>query len=229
MIAAASSGGLVQVLTNLGYLAVALFVGVESLGVPLPGETMLITAGALAATGHLSIVGVILAAIAGAIVGDNIGFGIGWFGGYALLRRFGKYIRLDEAKLKVGRYIFMRHGAKVVFFGRFVSVLRTYAAFLAGTNRMHWSRFLVANALGGIVWATIYGVGAYFAASTITKLSTPVAIGFGAVALVVIVAAAVYVRSNIKRLEAVAEAALPGPIEGFSKKAGDSKADTNGS
>ena len=217
MIAAASTGGLVQLLTNLGYVAVALFVGIESLGVPLPGETMLITAGAVAATGRLSIAGVILAAIIGAIVGDNIGFGIGWFGGYALLRRFGKYIRLDEAKLKVGRYIFMRHGAKVVFFGRFVSVLRTYAAFLAGTNRMHWSRFLIANALGGIVWATAYGVGAYVAASTITKLSTPVAIGFGALALVVIVAAAIYVRSNIKRLEAVAEAALPGPLEGFSE------------
>ena len=85
----------------------------------------------------------------GAVVGDNIGFGIGWFGGYPLLRRFGKYVRLDEPKLKVGRYIFMRHGAKVVFFGRFVSILRTYAAFLAGTNRMHWTHFLIANAAGG--------------------------------------------------------------------------------
>jgi membrane protein DedA with SNARE-associated domain len=218
VIAATVNSGLDQWLTSLGYLAVALFVGVESLGVPLPGETMLIAAAAFAATGHLSIVGVILAAIAGAIVGDNIGFAIGWFGGYALLRRFGKYIRLDMAKLKVGRYIFMRHGAKVVFFGRFVSVLRTYAAFLAGTNRMHWTRFLVANALGGIVWATIYGVGAYLASGFITKLSTPVAIGFGALAFVVIVAAALYVRSNIRRLEAVAEAALPGPLEGFSKE-----------
>ena len=91
----------------------------------------------------------IAAAIAGAVVGDNIGFGIGWFGGYPLLRRFGKYVRLDEPKLKVGRYIFMRHGAKVVFFGRFVSVLRTYAAFLAGTNRMHWSASSIANAPAG--------------------------------------------------------------------------------
>jgi membrane protein DedA with SNARE-associated domain len=171
-----------------------------------------------AATTHqLSIVGVILAAVAGAVVGDNIGFGIGWFGGYPLLRRFGKYVRLDEAKLKVGRYIFMRHGAKVVFFGRFVSVLRTYAAFLAGTNRMHWARFLVANALGAIVWATLYGIVAYESGSLITKLSTPVAIGFAALALVIIIAGVIFVRINIKRLEAVAEAALPGPLEGFSK------------
>jgi membrane protein DedA with SNARE-associated domain len=179
---------------------------------------MLITAAAFAAATHsLSIVGVIAAAIAGAVIGDNIGFGIGWFGGYPLLRRFGKYVRLDEPKLKVGRYIFMRQGAKVVFFGRFVSVLRTYAAFLAGTNRMHWTRFLVANALGGIVWATLYGVAAYELSKTISKLSTPVEIGFAALAVVVIVVGAIFVRSNIKRLEAVAEEALPGPLEGFSK------------
>ena len=213
-----SNMGLDGWLHSIGYLAVALFVGIESLGVPLPGETMLITAAVFAATTHqLSIVGVILAAIAGAVVGDNIGFGIGWFGGYPLLRRFGKYIRLDEAKLKVGRYIFKRQGAKVVFFGRFVSVLRTYAAFLAGTNRMHWSRFLIANATGAVVWATLYGVGAYKASSVIAKLSTPVAIGLGALAVVVIIAAGVFVRMNIRRLEAVAEAALPGPLEGFSQ------------
>jgi membrane protein DedA with SNARE-associated domain len=212
------NSGLDGWLTSIGYLAVALFVTVESLGVPLPGETMLITAAAFSAATHrLSIVGIILAAIAGAVVGDNIGFGIGWFGGYPLLRRFGRYVRLDEPKLKVGRYIFMRHGAKVVFFGRFVSVLRTYAAFLAGTNRMHWSRFLIANALGGIVWATFYGVAAYELSSAITKLSTPVEIAFAALAVVVIIAAAIFVRMNIKRLEAVAEAALPGPLEGFSQ------------
>jgi membrane protein DedA with SNARE-associated domain len=212
-----ANAGLNGWLQSIGYLAVALFVGIESLGVPLPGETMLITAAVFAATTHqLSIVGIIAAAIVGAVIGDNIGFGIGWFGGYPILRRFGKYIRLDEAKLKVGRYIFMRHGSKVVFLGRFVSVLRTYAAFLAGTNRMHWSRFLVANAAGGIVWATLYGVGAYSASSVIAKLNTPVEIGFAALAVVVIVASAIFIRRNIKRLEAVAEAALPGPLEGFS-------------
>lgn len=210
--------GLYGWLTTLGYLAVALFVGIESLGIPLPGETMLVTAAVFAAKFHsLSIVGVIAAAIAGAVVGDNIGFGIGWFGGYPLLRRFGRYIRLDEPKLKVGRYIFMRQGSKVVFFGRFVSVLRTYAAFLAGTNRMHWIRFLIANALGGIVWATLYGVGAYKLAGAISKLSTPFEIGFAALAVVVIIASAIFVRTHIKRLEAVAEEALPGPLEGFSK------------
>lgn len=211
-----ANAGLNGWLMSVGYLAVALFVGIESLGVPFPGETMLITAAVFAATTHsLSIFGIILAAIVGAVVGDNIGFGIGWYGGYPILRRYGKYVRLDQAKLKVGRYIFMRHGAKVVFFGRFVSVLRTYAAFLAGTNHMRWVRFLVANASGAIVWATLYGVGAYLASATIAKLNTPVAIGLGVLAVVVIVLAAVFVRMNIRRLEAVAEAALPGPLEGF--------------
>ena len=213
-----ANAGLNGWLMSAGYLAVALFVGIESLGVPFPGETMLIAAAVFAATGHLSIAGVIVAAIIGAVVGDNIGFAIGWYGGYPILRRFGKYVRLDQAKLKVGRYIFMRHGAKVVFFGRFVSVLRTYAAFLAGTNHMRWLRFLVANAAGAIVWATLYGVGAYLASATIAKLNTPVAIALGALAVVVIVVAAFFVRANIRRLEAVAEAALPGPLEGFEKK-----------
>lgn len=212
-----ASAGLNGWLVSIGYLAVALFVGIESLGVPLPGETMLIAAAVFAATGQLSIVGVIAAAIIGAVIGDNIGFGIGWYGGYPILRRFGKYVRLDQAKLKVGRYIFMRHGAKVVFFGRFVSVLRTYAAFLAGTNHMRWVRFLVANASGAVVWATLYGVGAYLASATIAKLNTPVAIGLGVLAVVVIVLSALFVRMNIRRLEAVAEAALPGPLEGFEK------------
>ena len=152
------------------------------------------------------------------MVGDNIGFGIGWFGGYPLLRRFGKYVRLDEAKLKVGRYIFMRHGAKVVFFGRFVSVLRTYAAFLAGTNRMHWSRFLIANAAGAIVWAMLYGIGAYSASSVIAKLSTPVAIGFAALAVVVIVLAGFFVGGTSSASRRSPKRRCPVPLEGFSGK-----------
>src|SRR5207253_7156792 len=168
------NGGFTHLLATYGYLVVFLFIGIESLGVPFPGETMLITAAVYAgATHNLALPGVILAAIAGAIIGDNIGFGIGWFGGYRLLRRYGRYIRLDEAKLKVGRYIFMLHGGKVVFFGRFVSVLRAYAAFLAGTNRMHWRRFLAYNAAGGIVWAASWGTVAYLLGSQINRLSTP--------------------------------------------------------
>jgi membrane protein DedA with SNARE-associated domain len=208
------SGGLTGLVSTYGYLAVFLFVGIESLGVPFPGETMLITAAVYAgATHHLAIQGVIPAAIAGAIVGDNLGFAIGWFGGFRLLMRYGRYIHLDEAKLKVGRYIFMRQGGKVVFFGRFVSILRAYAAFLAGTNRMRWSRFLAFNAAGGIVWATFWGTVAYFLGKEVDRLSKPVDIGFGVLGGVVLVAGIIFIRRHEKRLEAVAEIALPGPIE----------------
>ena len=127
-----------HLLSQYGYAAVFAFVMVESLGVPFPGETMLITAALYAGTTHNLSPWLIWAfAAAGAMIGDNIGFAVGWWGGYRFLIRYGSKIRLDEAKLKVGRLLFAEHGGKVVFFGRFVSILRTYAAFLAGVNRMH--------------------------------------------------------------------------------------------
>ena len=211
--------GLKQALSTYGYLAVFIFVGIESLGIPFPGETMLVTAAIYAGTtGNLYIPVVIGAAAAGAIVGDNIGFGVGHWGGYRLLVRYGKYIRLDQAKLKVGRYIFRRHGGKVVFFGRFVSVLRTYAAFLAGTNRMRWWRFLVFNAAGGIIWATLYGTGAYYLGRQIEKLSGPVGIGLAVVAAIIIIVAFFLIRRSESRLEDRAEEEFPGPLEGFEEK-----------
>ncbi len=208
-----------QALATYGYLAVFLFVGIESIGIPFPGETMLVTAAIYAGTtGNLSIPFVIGAAATGAIVGDNIGFGVGHWGGYRLLVRYGKYIRLDQAKLKVGRYIFRRHGGKVVFFGRFVSVLRTYAAFLAGTNRMRWWRFLVFNAAGGIIWAMLYGAGAYFLGKEIEKYSKPVGIGIAVVVAVAIVVAFFVIRRTEARLEDKAEEEFPGPLEGFEEE-----------
>ncbi len=209
------NSGLDHWLSTLGYIAVALFVGIEGIGIPIPGETMLITAAVFAAEGHLSIAGVIAAAAVGAIIGNTIGFGVGWFGGYPLLRRFGKYVRLNEPQLKVGRYIFKRYGSKVVFFGRFVSILRTYLAFLAGANRMPWPRFLLAVTSGAIVWAGAYGLAAYALGSQISHLSLPVEIAFIALAVVLIIAGIIFIRFQGKKLEARAEAAFPGPLEGF--------------
>ena len=199
-----------------GYLAVFTFVAIESLGVPIPGETMLVTAAIYAGLTHqLSIPLVVATAAAGAIVGDNIGFGIGHWGGYRLLVRYGKYVRLDQRKLKVGRYIFLRHGGKVVFFGRFVSILRTYAAFLAGTNRMRWWRFVVFNAAGGIIWLALYGFSAYYLGEEIEGVSGPVGIAIGVVAVVVIVAFLIFVRRSEAHLEEKAGQVFPGPLEGF--------------
>jgi membrane protein DedA with SNARE-associated domain len=211
-----ATSNLVHFLTTYGYWAVLLFVAIESTGIPFPGETMLLLAAIFAGTTHqLSIPLVILAAASGAILGDNLGFWVGREGGFRLLRRYGRYIRLDERKLKLGLYLFRKHGGKVVFFGRFIAVLRAWAAFLAGTNRMPWPSFLIFNALGGIVWATIYGLGGYFLGNNIHRLVGP----FGTVtiilAVLIILASLVFVWRNERRLEEKAVQALPGPLEDY--------------
>jgi membrane protein DedA with SNARE-associated domain len=210
---------LTHLLTTYGYLAVFLFVAIESIGIPFPGETMLVTAGVYAGTTHhLNIVIVIVAAAAGAIIGDNIGYGIGRAGGYRLLRRYGKYIRLEEPKLKLGQYLFRKHGAKVVFFGRFVSILRTFAAFLAGVNVMPWDRFLAFNAAGGVLWATIYGTAAYLLGGRIRTLSKPVDIVLAVIGIAAIAGIVVFLRFNERRLEQEAERAMPGPLERYRRR-----------
>ena len=202
-----------HLLSQYGYAAVFAFVMVESLGVPFPGETMVIAASLYAGTTHNLVVWLIWAfAAAGAIVGDNIGFGVGYWGGYRILLRYGSKIRLNEAKLKVGRMIFAKHGGKVVFFGRFVSILRTYAAFLAGSNRMPYWRFFAFNASGGIVWSGIYALGFYYAGSALKGARGPVDYGLGAAAVVAVVAFVVWLRRNEKRMEQEAERTYPGPL-----------------
>ncbi len=198
---------------KFGYGAVGLTVGLESLGVPVPGETALIAASIYAGASHrLNIVLIVAVAAAGAILGDNIGFWIGREFGFRLLIRYGRYIRMTERRIKLGQYLFRRHGGKVVFFGRFVAVLRALAALLAGANRMEWPRFLAFNAAGGVVWASLYGFGAYFLGRSIDRLLGPVGIGLGAAAAVVLIAAGIYLHRNEQRLEDMAEATLPGPI-----------------
>src|ERR671939_1202501 len=173
----------------------------------------LLVAAVYAGTTHrLIIVGVIAAAAAGAILGDNLGFWVGREGGFRLLRRYGTYLRLDERKLKLGQYLFRQHGAKVVFFGRFVAVLRTWAAFLAGTNRMPWSRFLPYNAAGGIVWATIYGTGGHYLGKNVNRLAGPVGIATVIIAAIVIIIFLVVLKRNEKRLEEEAVRTIPGPV-----------------
>src|ERR1700674_2294894 len=203
-----------SLLATYGYLAVFVFVGVESIGVPVPGETMLVTAAIYAGTtGRLSIFWVIVASAAGAIVGDNIGYGIGRTGGYRLLKRYGRYIRLEENRLRLGQYLFHKHGPKVVFFGRFVSVLRIFAAFLAGVNQMHWRRFLIFNAAGGIIWSTIYGVAAYLLGPPVPRPSCPGDAALAVAGVMVIVAAIVFLRRNEARLQREADEAMPGRVE----------------
>ncbi len=203
-------------LTTYGYWAVLLFVAIESTGIPFPGETMLLVAAIYSGTTHrLSIPLVIAAAASGAILGDNLGYWVGREGGFRLLRRYGRYIRLNERKLKLGLYLFRKHGGKIVFFGRFVAVLRAWAAFLAGTNRMPWPSFLLFNALGGITWATVYGLGGYFLGENIHRLAGPVGTITIVLATLIIIASLVLVWRNEQKLEEKAEKALPGPLDAY--------------
>jgi membrane protein DedA with SNARE-associated domain len=205
-----AAGILSSLLTNFGYAAVFALVGAESLGIPVPGETMLITASVYAGVTHkLSIAGVIGAAIAGAIIGDNVGYTLGYRKGLPFLRRYGDRIHFGEDRLKLARYMFMKYGGKVVFFGRFVTVLRTYAAFLAGTSHMHWRRFFAFNAIGGITWAVAYGLAGYYGGYAFKSLSTPLDIAIGIVGAAGVVAIVVFLRRNAARLTKEAERALP--------------------
>jgi membrane protein DedA with SNARE-associated domain len=202
-------------LTNFGYLAVFGLIGIESLGIPAPGETMLVTGSIYAgATHNLAIVGVIAAAIAGAVIGDNIGYAIGRTKGYRLLLRHGHRVRVNERHLKLARYLFDGHGGKVVFFGRFIAILRTYAAFLAGVGQMDWRRFLAFNAAGGVVWALVFGLAAFYGQKAFERLSTPIDIALGAVGVAAAIAGWLLLRRHTERLADVAERAYPGPLGG---------------
>jgi membrane protein DedA with SNARE-associated domain len=178
---------------HYGYWIVLLAVGLESMGVPFPGETTLVAAAVYAGTsGRLNIAGVILAAAFGAILGDNLGYTIGRRGGYPLVRRFSHILRLNEEHLARAQRYFARHGDKTVFVGRFFTLLRTWAAFLAGVNRMHWRTFVFWNAAGGITWALAYGALGFALGNNLPLLERIlriIGVG-GAVALGLVVASA---------------------------------------
>jgi membrane protein DedA with SNARE-associated domain len=201
-----------QFVAEYGYFAIFLLVALESAGVPMPGETALVSAAVLAGRGDFHIGLVIACAAAAAILGDNAGYWVGREFGFPLIYRYGHYIRVDEGRLKVAQYLFQRHGGKIVFFGRFVAILRAFAAFLAGVNHLPWPRFLLFNALGGVVWATLFGIGGYFLGFAFEHYARPV----GATALIAAVigafAASRFVAHHEQALRAEAEAALPGPL-----------------
>lgn len=195
-----------------GLWALFTVVMLECMGIPMPGETALVTAALYAGSTHrIGIASVVLVAATAAIIGDNIGYLIGRSIGVRLITRYGKYVRLNELRLKVGQYLFLRHGGKIVFFGRFVAVLRTYSAVLAGANRMSWHHFLIMNALGGICWASLFGVGAYLFGEQIELMAGAVTLLFLVAAIGLTIAGILFFRRHEKELEQRAEAAFPGP------------------
>jgi membrane protein DedA with SNARE-associated domain len=157
-------------LDNYGYLAVAGFVLLEDFGVPVPGETILILGAVYAGTGRLNIVLVGLIGFLAALIGDNIGFAIGHFGGRPLVERYGRYILLTPERLDKATGFFERHGGKIVAIARFIEGLRQANGIIAGISGMHWAKFLVFNALGAALWVIVWTSLGYFSGSHIDTI-----------------------------------------------------------
>lgn len=197
-----------QAILQYGYWVVLGAVLLETMGVPLPGETTLVAAAVYAGTGsQLNIAWVIVFAAAGAILGDNIGFTIGRRGGYPLARRALRALRLRESALDYARDYFQRHGDKTVFIGRFISLLRAYVSLLAGVSQMPRRTFFAWNAAGGITWALVYGLLGYFLGKNLPLLGRVLrALGVGGVVVagLAIVGAVVFWLIRRRRARAVA-------------------------
>jgi membrane protein DedA with SNARE-associated domain len=152
-----------SLVSDYGLALLFLLIAMESAGIPLPGETALVAAGVLAARGDFNIAVVVAVAAAAAIVGDNVGYWIGRVGGRKLLHRWSWLERHAAKVVPWSERFFARHGAKTIFVGRFIAVLRVTAAWLAGVSRMPWWRFFFWNAAGGVCWAALVGLIAYYA------------------------------------------------------------------
>lgn len=162
--------GLEPTLDHYGYLAVLGLVFIEDFGVPVPGETVLILGAVYAGTGRLNIVLVALLGFCGAVLGDNLGFAIGHFGGRRLAERYGRYIFLTPERLDKATGFFERHGGKIIIVARFIEGLRQANGIIAGTSGMHWRRFLVFNAIGAALWVVVWTSVGYFSGSHIDTI-----------------------------------------------------------
>ena len=156
-------GAVAPVLDNYGYLAVAGLVLVENFGVPVPGETILVAASVYAGTGRLNIVAVGVIAVLAAVIGNCIGYAIGYFGGHALVLRYGKYVFLTTERLEKTERFFARRGGLVVVAGRFIEGLRQAAGIIAGTAEMPWKQFLAFTTLGAVLWVGVWAPLGYLA------------------------------------------------------------------
>jgi membrane protein DedA with SNARE-associated domain len=188
--------------THHGLPLLFVVVMLESFGIPLPGETALIFFGVLAAQGNYDVVAVIAVAASAAIVGDNLGYWfLGRIGGRALFRR-NKYLhRYAETVIPRAERIMARHGAATVFFGRFIAILRFTAAWVAGLGRMHWWKFLFWNAAGGIAWATLVSLVAYYGGKAAADAIARYGVYAGIAIAVLTVGGWLVVRLVKKRIE----------------------------
>lgn len=185
-----------------GYAAIVVVIALENVGLPLPGETILITSAVFAATTReLGVVGIVIAAAVAAFGGSVAGFMIGRYGERHFLHRLG----LDERDLRLGRYLFQRFGGRVVFVARFIAVLRSLAGLLAGANAMPLKRFLIASGLGALAWSASFGFTAYALGREIEVLSARTAVALGVLVLLAAIAGIGFLRRNRARLQIEAD------------------------
>lgn len=193
-------------LNQFGYLAVFGLVLVEDFGVPVPGETMLILGAVYAGTGRLNVLLVGLVGFLGAVIGDNIGFAIGHFGGRPLVQRFGRYVFLTPKRIEAATGFFERHGGWIIVAARFIEGLRQANGIIAGTTGMHWARFLAFNAIGAAVWVAVWTTVGYFSGSSldaiydaITRYGAYFGIGLGVLLVVDIARRVLRARSRSRQ------------------------------
>src|SRR3954471_5876039 len=156
------SGTVSELLARYGYFALALFMFIESIGIPIPGESALITAAAVAGSGALSVVGVFFAALAGNVLGGMTGYWMGMRGGQAVISRFGRLLRINDQTLVKANGFFTKHGASALIVGRFVAIVRSFLGMIAGVSAMPPRKFYVYNAVGGVVWSLTFTIIGYF-------------------------------------------------------------------
>jgi membrane protein DedA with SNARE-associated domain len=146
---------------NYGYLVVFFGVVLGTMGIPFPSAAVLLAAGVLVQQGHLGLRGALVFGALGAIVGNQIGYWVGYQAGRPFVLKWGRHVKLTPERLEWVEQLFALHGGKAVFAGRFFSVSRVLEALVAGTSRMHWGTFVVYSVLGGVVWATAVVLAGY--------------------------------------------------------------------
>jgi membrane protein DedA with SNARE-associated domain len=186
-------------LNHYGLWAVLFLVLIEDFGIPVPGETVLIAASVFAGSGRLNVFAVALVGFAAAVLGDNIGYAIGRFGGRRLVDRWGKYVFLTPERLDKAEAFFERHGAKIIVVARFVEGLRQANGIIAGIAEMHWLRFLACNALGAALWVGTWVSIGFLAGQHITPIYNAVTKYSLYAAIVAVIVIAVWVALRVRK------------------------------
>jgi membrane protein DedA with SNARE-associated domain len=188
-----------------GVWLIAVFIALESVGIPLPAEAALIAGGFFAARTHSIDIWVLIAAgTLAAILGEIVGFWIGRRFGYRLLKRYGARLGLTEERMRIGQWLFVRYGGRFVFIARFLPFLRNMAAVLAGANSMAQPSFYVASGTAAVAWIMCYGLAAYSFGEAFSSLASPAAVVLGLAAALIVLAVPALILRHEKRLAAYA-------------------------